>query len=460
MMTDILILGAGLAGMRAALAALEENPALSVHVVSLGHKPGGSSFANRNNRLGMRVPLSDKERERTLARILEVAGPGEVDERLAALLCEEAEARFRELVELGLHFASGEESRVHGCFGGPQTAVIFDDLPTAFTRMRTRAAELGAKFVTSHEVMGLVTEPDRPGVTGCWLASLEDGRMLCAPARAVVVALGGPAQLISGNIAGRGVPGNAYALLAEAGARMANTRFLQCMWTSRKTGGFRSPAHLLQPGATVRAADGSEHVLNDEPMLALARERETHCPASYGLEDAALDSWLLERADAACAVGVKPPMGAWDTVYLAAHAGNGGAFVDENAFTGVPGLYACGECATGMHGANRLGGAMVTAPQVFGRRAGRAAAISCSERRGGDEAEFHARCTLLHSQLPPQSQDDFELLDEIGDGLQAHVLYQDRGDAEGFRARLDGLCAAPPTRRVELAAKAARILAG
>ena len=59
---------------------------------------------------------------------------------------------------------------------------------------------------------------------------------------------------------------------------------------------------------------------------------------------------------------------------LFAHAGNGGAVIDAWGRTDVPGLYVAGECAGGMHGANRLGGGMVTATQVFGARAGRAAA--------------------------------------------------------------------------------------
>lgn len=57
-----------------------------------------------------------------------------------------------------------------------------------------------------------------------------------------------------------------------------------------------------------------------------------------------------------------------------AHAGNGGAVIDAHGQTSVAGLFACGECATGMHGANRIGGAMVLATQVFGHRAGVAAA--------------------------------------------------------------------------------------
>ncbi len=59
---------------------------------------------------------------------------------------------------------------------------------------------------------------------------------------------------------------------------------------------------------------------------------------------------------------------------LMAHASNGGVVIDQNAWTGISGLFACGECAGGMHGANRIGGAMVLATQVFGKRAGISAA--------------------------------------------------------------------------------------
>jgi L-aspartate oxidase len=62
-----------------------------------------------------------------------------------------------------------------------------------------------------------------------------------------------------------------------------------------------------------------------------------------------------------------------------AHAGNGGAVVDRHGQTSVAGLFACGECATGMHGANRLGGGMVLASQVFGARAGAGAARWAAE---------------------------------------------------------------------------------
>ena len=460
MKTDVLILGAGLAGLRAAWAALETAPDLSVHVVSLRHGPAGSSFTNRNNRLGMRVPLTDEERQLTSALAIEKASPGFIDEKLVALMYDEAEARFDELLTLGFRFQPNCEGmkRVSGCFLGPDTAVLFDDLADAFTKMRTKVAEMGARFITDHEVHGLVS--DEKGVTGAWLASLEDGRPLCLSARAVVMALGGPAPLFPGNLAGTGNPGISYALLQEAGASLKNTPYVQFFWSEELTHDYRMLAKVLLPGTKVRTAGGEEITLSDEPMLGLAGARATHCPSAYGLDDAAMDLWLLERADAAGSIELCTPKGDWERIYMAAHAGNGGAVIDGNGHTGVTGLFACGECATGMHGANRLGGAMVTATQVFGRRAGQAAALTSKKRKAIDDARFNDACQAQIAALPAQHRDDFLHLDEISEGLQAHALYHGRPGLPQFNTRLTELITTAQSRRTELAAKTALLVAG
>jgi succinate dehydrogenase/fumarate reductase flavoprotein subunit len=107
----------------------------------------------------------------------------------------------------------------------------------------------------------------------------------------------------------------------------------------------------------------------------LIHERLRHCPYGYGLKDSIVDktiaSNLIDNSGVLISTGDKGKV-----VMIApfAHASNGGAVVDRNGMTSLKGLFAVGECATGMHGANRLGGAMVTATQVFGHRAGFAAA--------------------------------------------------------------------------------------
>lgn len=460
MKTDVLVLGAGLAGLRAAWGALNAAPDLSVHIVSLGHGPSGSSFTNRNNQLGMRVPRTAEEREDTLQRAMDIGSPGFIDQGLATLLYDEAWNRLQDLLDLGLDFRmDGDAPKLMpGCFKGPDTCAVFEDLADAFTKIRTHVVGLGARFISGHEVFGLVH--DKGGVHGAWLGSLEDGRPLCVSAGSVVMALGGPAPLFTGNIAGPGTPGNAYALLREAGANLLNAGYLQCMWTEAESGEFRSPARLLAPGSVVRAADGTDVELNSQPMLAQAGSRRTHCPASYGLEDAALDLWLLEHADQCKSLEVRTPGGEFERIRLAAHAGNGGATIDGNGYTGVPGLFACGECATGMHGANRLGGSMVTATQVFGRRAGRGAALAAKKRQVMDEALFTRQCHAEINALPAQDWDDFEVFEEIGDGLQAHALYLPGPGLDAFKDRLRELKATAVSRRVLLASRAALAVVG
>ncbi len=115
-------------------------------------------------------------------------------------------------------------------------------------------------------------------------------------------------------------------------------------------------------------------------MAEAAVLRSTHCPFGYGLPDAALDRFLLDQADAlgAAFIQIQREDGRRERlrVALMAQAGNGGAIIDSRARTNIDGLYAVGECATGMHGANRIGGAMVASCLVFGARAGRDAAES------------------------------------------------------------------------------------
>ena len=69
-----------------------------------------------------------------------------------------------------------------------------------------------------------------------------------------------------------------------------------------------------------------------------------------------------------------------------AHAANGGVRIDPEAFTGVPGLFACGEVTGGMHGADRIGGLSTANGLVFGGKAGRSAAASCRRPCCGERA--------------------------------------------------------------------------
>jgi len=192
-------------------------------------------------------------------------------------------------------------------------------------------------------------------------------------ARAVVAALGGPAALFGATLAGPGSLGLAPGLLDRAGATLANCGCVQFFWSEVPGGVFFRVHTLAAPGAGLRGPGGAVQPLPPE-LAAHAASRATHCPASWSLPDAALDRFLAARLDEAGTLAVALAEGRTTRIAPWAHSGNGGALVDLRGATTVPGLFAAGECATGMHGADRVGGAMAAAALVFGARAGAGAA--------------------------------------------------------------------------------------
>jgi len=422
---DVLVLGAGLAGLRAAWAAKESDARLRVLLVSPHSTPSGSSFANRNNALGMQAP-QEHEADTFVAEVQRLAAPGIVLPELARALATDAPARLNDLLGLGLAFRrepDGRLSRFPACFSPAKRAVIFDGLAQAHAAFLARARSLGVEVLHGFEALDLPRGPrQNDRVCGARLQALRGGQSLCINARVVIAALGGPGPLFARRLCGPGGSGLACGLLASAGARLVNARYLQFFWLRARDGSFVNPgdmpwqdwtapgmtkpdlsgtgtadsdaaapsmagwnmAALAQPGLvfpsrTSWAKSAGQHQpsclgADADPLADLCAVRRGHCPVSHGLPDAALDHALLARRGADGLV--RPP--GQEPLILAAHAGNGGAQIDGQGRTNVPGLYACGECAGGMHGANRLGGGMVLSALVFGARAGLAAAQEAS----------------------------------------------------------------------------------
>jgi succinate dehydrogenase/fumarate reductase flavoprotein subunit len=390
--TDVLVLGAGLAGLRAAQAAREAAPDISVLSACLRPGPAGSSFANRNDALGIQVPLTDEERDAFVHEVLELADPGFVRPELVRIMAGEARERFRELWSASLDFRrrEGTLQRFAGCGSGCPRSFVFDGLRQAHAKLENRVRLLGGMIDADLDIRGLTVED---GVcTGAWGLN-GAGKPVAIRARSVVMALGGSAPLYEHRVCGPANRGISLALLHGAGCDIANAGYMQFLWHDRH-GAYINPAGLTKNGRTI-LHQGKEHQPDFAPELLTTRYG--HCPTFPFHEDAVIDRWLLERAEDDGFVRVRTHEGMVEAAPMA-HAGNGGAIVDERGATTVPNLFAAGECATGMHGAQRIGGAMVLACLVFGRRAGIAAAQQArkSEMPQG----------LPSVQLPDQDRDE------------------------------------------------------
>lgn len=465
--TDILVLGSGLAGLRAAWAAREGAPHLRVTVACLKGVPSGSSFANRNNALGVQLLDTEPRQSAFCREAMALGRPGFVSAQLVEILAQESRDRVREMEALNLRFRrnpDGSLARFPGCGSHDPRAAIFDDLAHAFNQYKSKTESCGVEFSIGIDILGIVR--DTGAARGAWGWDAGNGVFTAIRARAVILALGGPAPLFARHQAGGANPGLSLGLLADAEVKTANEPFLQFMW-GREDASFLNPASLLAPGHGLRLPDGSRLDAGDlfGPALPELRAlRLAHCPAFHHRPQAALDRLLLHglHRDGFARVETLNSAGRVDMIKagLFAHAGNGGAEVDEHGQTSLPGLFAIGECATGMHGTNRLGGAMVLATQVFGRRAGQAAARHATGADLMGAARFRDWCDAVTRQCGA-TEDDSRTRQAIGRDLTRYALFGGTPGSghglEAFRTRLAGL-ARSPDRRTRLAALAALLV--
>jgi uncharacterized membrane protein len=180
---DVLIVGSGLAGIRAGISALGENSRQDVLMVSAGEGPTGSSFTNVNNALGILVCHDDREKEAFYETAIRIAAPGMIDPGLVRILAEESSPLFEDLLRSGLTFRRGDNGalvRYPGCFMPEQgQAYVFTDLGSAYDRMKKRFEGAGGRFAGGWILVDLITD-DTGHVSGALFHNgLEIGRASC-----------------------------------------------------------------------------------------------------------------------------------------------------------------------------------------------------------------------------------------------------------------------------------------
>lgn len=379
MNTDVLVIGSGLAGIRAAVAAKETAPDAGIAVLSPFDCPQGSSFANIHDRLGIQVCHTETERRIFIRDAISIAGPGEINPDLVQVMAKESQDAFLWLQEKGADFvrdSTGNYTRVPGCFSpANQTAYLIRDVRNLYYTLKAGARNCGVEFQDGWcaQEIGIKNQRYRVLARPSKEAGPYSGEGSKLEAKAIILACGGRAALFDNSIAGTGRESQKiHDWCRKNNIACVNEAYTQFVWCRAQDFGNWDIARLTGQGAGFRSGSGKLKFLPAH-LLPLFEMRQTHAPVSYGLADRAIDTLLMEQLDHRGSLEVFHPDTGWTRILLSAQASSGGIRIDERGWTGSGRIYACGECTGGMHGANRIGGAMVLSALVFGKRAGQAA---------------------------------------------------------------------------------------
>ena len=388
----VLVVGAGLAGLSAALAAAPRK------VLVLTDAPLSQGCSSAWAQGGMAAALSEGDSAANHAADTVSAGAGLVDPAMARLLTEEGPAAVRALADLGAPFDraadGGFAQSLEAAHSRPRVARVKGDQAGAAIMQAVVAAVLAAPHIevlTGHRLRGLLQDA---GGRVRGVVAEHEGALVEITAAATILATGGIGGLYAVTTTPAELKGEGLGLAALAGAVIADPEFVQFHPTAIDIG--RDPAPLATEalrgeGAVLAGADGERFMARYHPDAELA-PRDVVARAIHAEREAGRGAFLDARAAvgahfpeefpavfAACMAGGIDPRIQPIPVAPACHYHMGGIATDAEGATSLPGLYAAGECAsTGVHGANRLASNSLLEAAVFGARAGRAAAAQAA----------------------------------------------------------------------------------
>ncbi len=387
----VLIVGAGLAGLSAALAAAPRK------ALVLSAAPLGTGCSSSWAQGGMAAALGKDDAPELHAADTIAAGAGICDPEAVAILTREGPGAVRRLAALGAPFDrtadGGFVQSLEAAHGRARVARVGGDGAGRAIMLAVIAAVRRAPSIEIREgVRARRLLTDRAGRVRGALVETADGRLSEIVAPATLLATGGLGGLYAVTTTPREVRGEGLALAALAGAAVADAEFVQFHPTAMDLGGDPAPLAteaLRGEGAKLVGRDGAPFMARYHPAADLAprdvvaraieAERRAGRGAFLDAREAIGEAFPHEFPAvfaAAMAAGLDPrrqPI----PVAAAVHYHMGGIETDLDGSTTLPGLYACGECAsTGVQGANRLASNSLLEAAVFGTRAGRAAAMA------------------------------------------------------------------------------------
>lgn len=405
---DVLVVGAGGAGMYAAIAAARSGARVLLVDKSLVGRGGATIMAQ----MTVAAALSHEEPDHWTVHLADTlhAGRGLCDEELAALLCEGAPTRILEMEQWGTRWAreSGHIKQVMAPGHSRRRCCYVDFLntgPAVAGTLRRHVGNLEGIRRLSNVAATDITVHDGQAV-GAVAIDVGSGRVVTVEAKAVVLAAGGLTKLYARNSASANMAGEAYALALRAGAELIDMEFVQffpiahlaprlvgmdpIMWDPfrYKLGGRVLNGQFEEFMDRYGASDAGHYTATrDVASYAILKEVESGRGSPHG--GVYLDFRHVSEQELRSAFGLVIDRLAANGIDLTkmpvevgpmAHYHMGGIEVDGRMETRVKGLFAAGEAVGAANGANRLSGNAITEALVFGERAGYSAAEHAREK--------------------------------------------------------------------------------
>jgi succinate dehydrogenase / fumarate reductase, flavoprotein subunit len=393
---DVLVIGAGLAGQRAALAAAEAGA--SVGIISKVHPVRSHSNAAQG---GINAALDPEDSWESHAFDTVKGSDYLGDQDAIEIMCREAPNEILDLEHLGVTFHRNEEGRLgKRAFGGASAArtyYVADITGQAILHVLYEQLMKNPEVFRYEEwfTTSLVQDDDG-SIAGAVTRNIRDGSMELFAAKAVILATGGNGQIYNPTTNALICTGDGIAMAYRIGAPLMDMEMIQYHPTTLAGLGLLITEGARGEGAQLYNAQGERFMENYAPNKmelasrdVVSRAEQTEINEGRGFPDGtvALDITVVPRKRIHEAlreiVNVGRDFAGIDITREPIHIkpGNhyvmGGVKTDVNGETPITGLYAAGECAcVSVHGGNRLGANSLLDTLVFGRRAGEHAARS------------------------------------------------------------------------------------
>ena len=467
---DVLVVGAGGAGMYAAIAAAGKDASVLLLDKSLVGRGGATIMAQ----MTVAAAIGHEEPDHWTDHLQDTLAAGRelCDERLARMLCENGPARIFEMDGWGAHWARGADDRIRQVKApghGRARCCYVDFLntgPGVAGTLRRQVSRLGSvRRVSNVAVTEIVVHDGRAvGAVGMDVVS---GDVVTMDAKAVVLAAGGLTKIYRRNSASTNMGGEAYALALWAGAELIDMEFVQffpiahlaprlvgmdpIMWDPfrYKLGGRLLNGDFDEFMHRYGGQDsGTYTTVRDQASYAILKEVEAGRGSPHGgvyldfrhVPDETLRGAFGPVIDRLAQNGIdltRTPV----EVAPTAHYHMGGIRVNHRMETRVAGLYAAGEAVGGANGANRLSGNAITEALVFGECAGREAATAVAgSARGWNAAAADAAVERLRAALSTDA--DGGVPANVLQRRLQDIMWEDAGPfrtGEQLQRALDGI---------------------